>query len=306
MDYTRISFAGREFLLHDVDGTDHVSQAMEQGAYEAPLPIMFMATAMRHPGLVLDVGANNGLYSVLACIVHPVNRVMAFEPYPVVQRILGLNIEANGLAERVEIQPVALSAESGSMTLYLPDPGHGLLETSCSLEAAFKPWHDTIEIESRRLDDVALPAPVKVMKVDIEGHEHAFLDGAEATIGRDRPFIFIEVLDIGPAVAAKLTSFLERSDYLDFRLRPDMAILAADVRYDPAGWNHAFVPRDRLAVFLEACRASNLPVLAPWRDAEPAPPPTPSIGLRGELTRNLTDLSHTVGKIAARLTARSR
>ena len=189
------------------------------------------------------------------------------------QRILALNIEANRLGERVEIQPVALSAESGSMTLYLPDPGHGLLETSCSLEASFKPWHDTIEIESRRLDDIALPAPVTVMKVDIEGHEHAFLDGAAATIGRDRPFIFIEVLDVVPAVAAKLTAFLATADYVDFRLRPDMAILAADVGYDPAGWNHAFVPRDRLAVFLAACLASNLRVLIPWRDAEPTPLP---------------------------------
>ena len=306
MEFSHINFAGRDFVLHNVEGADQVSEAMQHGIYETPLPIMIMATAMRHPGLVLDVGANNGLYSVLTSIVHPAVTVLAFEPYPVVQRILRLNIEANRLAERIEVRPYALSDANGTSTLYLPDPAHGLLETSCSLEPGFKPWHQSMEIDIKRLDDVVLPSPVRVMKVDIEGHEHAFLDGAVATIARDRPFIFIEVLDIAAPTAEKLTRFVHQHDYLDFRLRPDIVIHSPDVTFDPAAWNHAFVPRDRLGVFMDACEASNLEVLMPWREPPPDAEPVATVGLREELRRNVSNLYGTIRKVAVRLVARQR
>jgi FkbM family methyltransferase len=41
---------------------------------------------------VLDVGANTGLYSLLAAAAHPDARVTAFEPYVPVAAPLGANL----------------------------------------------------------------------------------------------------------------------------------------------------------------------------------------------------------------------
>lgn len=264
MGLINLRFADRAFVLDDLDGTDLVAREMQQGFYEAPLPMLTMAIIARHPGLFLDVGANNGLYSVLAGITTPSTKVVAFEPYPPVLDVLKSNLQANDLLGRVEIRPIALSDAKGSATLYLPDHQHGLLETSCSLEAGFKPLYQTIEVQKDRLDNVALQGPIGLIKADIEGHELSFLEGARETVARDRPFIFVEVLPAESANFDGLTKFIQQLGYMDFCLRKEGAIYSDAVAHDPLAWNHAFVPRDRLALFETACSAHHLRLVRSW------------------------------------------
>ncbi len=264
MSVIRLRFADRDFVLDDLNGSDLVAVEMQRGSYEAPLPMLTMAIMARSAGSFLDIGANNGLYSVLAGITAPTTKIIAFEPYPPVLEILKRNIQANDLSARVDIRPIALSDSKGSATLYLPDQGHGLLETSCSLEADFKPLHRTIEIEKDTLDNIELLGPVSLIKADIEGHELSFLEGARQTIARDRPFVFVEVLPARPEKLAGLTTFTQQMGYLDFCLRKEAAICSEAVAHDPLAWNHAFVPRDRVALFKEACEAHHVRLARAW------------------------------------------
>jgi hypothetical protein len=48
-------------------------------------------------------------------------------------------------------------------------------------------------VEMRTLDEVGL-AGVRFVKADVEGGEREVLDGARATIARDRPIILLELL----------------------------------------------------------------------------------------------------------------
>lgn len=264
MGLISIRFADRSFVLDDADGTDLVARTMQQGAYEAPLPMVLMALVARTPGLFLDVGANNGLYSVLAGITRPDATVLAFEPYAPVLAVLESNVQANGLGDRVKIHPVALSDSEGTAILYLPDQGHGLVETSCSLEPGFKPGCDSLQVEKRMLDSIELAGSVDLIKADIEGHELAFMKGARNTITRDRPIIFAEVLQISPEVSAEFTQLLQQIGYIDFALRKEVAILCDAVAHDPLAWNHAFVPRDRLEVFKAACDTHCVALVRAW------------------------------------------
>jgi FkbM family methyltransferase len=267
MSIVKMRIADRNFVLDDLDGTDVVVRQMQEGSYEAPLPMLTMAIMVRSPGLFLDVGANNGLYSVLAGITAASTTstsIVAFEPYPPVLKVLTSNLKANGLSDRVDIRPIALSDSKGSATLYLPDPGHGLLETSCSLEADFKPRHQTIEVEKDMLDNIELPGTISLIKADIEGHELAFLEGSRKTIARDRPMIFVEVLPAKNATLSGLTTFIEQMGYMDFCLRKEVAIFSDSVGHDPLAWNHAFVPRDRLSLFRQACEAHQIRLVRSW------------------------------------------
>ena len=264
MGLINLRFADRDFVLEDLDGADLVAKQMQEGSYEAPLPMLTMAIMARSPGLFLDVGANNGLYSVLAGITTPSTKIVAFEPYPPVLEILKINVRANCLSDRIGIYPIALGDSKGLATLYLPDQAHGLLETSCSLEAEFKAPHQTIEVQKDCLDNIELPGPISLIKADIEGHELAFLEGARKTIARDRPYVFVEVLPSKPEKLSGLTTFVQQMGYLDFCLRKEVAINSDSVAHDPLAWNHAFVPRDRLPLFEKACGAHHLRLVHSW------------------------------------------
>ena len=259
MSLIDVTFAGKTFKVEAANGMDQVARQMQAGSYELPLPFVMMATLLRVEGAFVDVGANTGLYSVLAGTLAPSRDIVSFEPHPEIAAAFMNNLAANNLADRVTVHQVALSDSAGTLDLYMPDQGHGLIETSASLERDFQLAASSIQVPVKRLDDLDLPGPVAVIKVDIEGHEHAFLRGALHLARRDRPFIFVEVLQA--ARRNLLGQFLRDASYIDFRLRPDMAIHDGDVLFDNAAWNHAFVPVERLTRFKEACDSCNLSVL---------------------------------------------
>jgi len=51
----------------------------------------------------------------------------------------------------------------------------------------------THDVDIRTLDEFGLVG-VRFIKADVEGSERAVLDGAQATIARDRPIILLELL----------------------------------------------------------------------------------------------------------------
>lgn len=101
---------GRAFGLHRLDGRDQIANAFgNEGwwGFERPLPDVFGRLAKDTSGLVVDVGANTGFYAVLAAVVAPQARVVAFEPYPPAASILHENARLN-LVKTIDLRPVAL------------------------------------------------------------------------------------------------------------------------------------------------------------------------------------------------------
>ena len=224
-------------------------------AFERPLPALLHAWVARDPGLVVDVGANTGFYALLATCASPAARVLAFEPYPPVFEVLSRNIAGNACGRRIEAVPLALSRREGVATLYVPTQEHGLMETSSSLEASFKSVHSEARtIRTTTLDGFLAGHPrgrdrVTLIKVDVEGHDAAVLQGARRTIARSRPLLFLEVLP--HADVATLSRFLAEQDYADVPLRPDAPPHPqARVEVHADAWNHALVPAEALADFL--------------------------------------------------------
>jgi FkbM family methyltransferase len=256
-------FAGRSFVMDTAGGADLIATTMQAGGYEAPLPLILLTMVAHTPGLFLDVGANNGLYALLAAKARPDSRVVAFEPFPPALDVLRRNLALNGVESRVTVRETALSDQAGPAVLYLPDPGHQLLETSASLEATFRTRAATLEVRRERADDIDFGGPVSVIKADIEGHEPAFLRGAIELLRRDRPIVFAEMLSQPATVFEACTTFMSGLDYLLFRLRPDCIISAEAIRHDPLGWNWGLIPREREGFFRECCGWHGLEMLRP-------------------------------------------
>ena len=246
------------FTLRTHGGRDQIARSVAEAGwteFERPLPELFFRAVRRSTGLVVDVGANTGLYTLLAVAASSRNRVVAFEPVPEVFEFLRRNVEDNDVAERVRLIRCAAGDRNGRADLYLPAGGHGLVETSASLRPDFASSHaDRLEVPTRTLDRVLFRPSlvgrrVSVIKIDAEGHDAAVIAGASRTIRWCRPVIFVEVLP--RADLARLTDFVRRRRYADVRLSPARPPMVGDcVDYAPASWNHALVPREKLFDFL--------------------------------------------------------
>jgi len=147
----------------------------------------------------VDVGANYGLYSILAALWNPNLRIVAFEPLNPIYECLRKNVTINHLEDRVTCENLALSNRSGSATFYLP-PSEGkdlestgtLSQNSWQVRQHAKP----LQVQAIRFDDYESGHPMRVdlIKIDVEDFEADVIQGMAGIIRRDRPFIVCEIL----------------------------------------------------------------------------------------------------------------
>lgn len=172
----------------------------------------------RISGTILDIGANTGVYAMVAQAVRPDARIVAAEPVERVFRKLQANVDLNGGG--VQAVCAAISDRSGTAVLYdIPDSDHVL---SVSLDPE---WNK----ESTRLRPVEVPCltvmdllgtvgaeKVDLLKIDVETHEPAVLQGFLDILRRDRPTMLIELLT--DEVAARVASQIEGLGYEYFNI----------------------------------------------------------------------------------------
>ena len=161
-------------------------------------PELALIRHLVEPGTTaLDVGASIGLYA--AEMARTAGKVIAFEANPQSAAF------ARGVAARnVAVVNVALSSRAGRATLEIPlnAAGRGIdelatIETGNPLHAGATA---SVEVEMKRLDDFAI-TNCSFIKIDVEGHEEAVLDGASGLIAAQRPVLMIEVNEDGNAGA---------------------------------------------------------------------------------------------------------
>ena len=148
------------------------------GYYEPELSLR-VADAARDGGLMVDVGANAGYFSLLWAAQSPRARVVAFEPAPRNVALLRENVDANGLADRVDVRALAAGEARGTLAFHLgPDAQTGWGSFSAYVGGR------TLDVPVVRLDE-AVDGPIRLLKVDAEGADAWVLRGAERLL-RDR------------------------------------------------------------------------------------------------------------------------
>jgi FkbM family methyltransferase len=141
------------------------------------------------PGAVVDIGANIGLYALLAAACS--NReVHAFEPTPELVAVARAAAARNELP--VVIEELALGREPGKATFFLSDTS----DSSNSLAEGFRHSSSQLDVTVTTLDAYCARAGLvpAIVKVDTETTEPDVLAGAAETIARHRPWILCEVL----------------------------------------------------------------------------------------------------------------
>lgn len=142
------------------------------------------------PGMVVvDAGANIGTHTVaLARSVAPDGVVYAFEPQRIVFQTLAANVALNSLTNVFCLQR-ALGDAPGIARVPPLDYTKANNFGGVPLMVPNAPGEP---VDVVRIDDLGLPA-CHLIKMDVEGMELAVLRGAEATIMRCQPLLYVEV-----------------------------------------------------------------------------------------------------------------
>ena len=154
-----------------------------------PETLDWIDSDLRDGDLLIDVGANIGVYTVYAALRHAGLRVIAFEPEVANAHLLRDNIVANRVADRVDAYAVALGAHEGLGTLLVQDLTPGAALHSLASAAADR-TPDGRRVVFRQgviattLDRFCERASCRpnALKIDVDGTEPEILAGAAATL----------------------------------------------------------------------------------------------------------------------------
>jgi len=149
---------------------------------------------------VLDIGANIGHYTGrFSDIVGTKGRVIAFEPVSDTFELLSANA-ARFSNRNVTLLNVAVSEQAGIAGMTLPDFDTGLKNYYM---AEIVDGAGEFSVLSISVDALDLPVPVRLVKIDVEGHEISALKGMKRLLMRDYPVLIVE--GMSNEVAAFLT-----------------------------------------------------------------------------------------------------
>jgi FkbM family methyltransferase len=134
----------------------------------------FFLHALREDDIFCDVGANAGVYTVLASGAVGAQTV-AFEPVPSTYKVLRDNIRVNDLDEKTTAHCAGLGSVKGSLRFT-----SGLYSYNHVAEPGFE--GDTVEVPVDTLDHALDGRVPWAIKMDVEGFEYEVLKGAENTL----------------------------------------------------------------------------------------------------------------------------
>lgn len=130
-----------------------------------------LTSDMLRGGLVVDVGANIGAFTLLCLALNPDQRVLAIEPHPSNREILRLNIAVNNWSDRVTLAGVGVGADDGSAQLR-GGGGAATMRTDDAISG------DGVEVAVTTLPALVPDGEIDVLKIDCEGCEWAVFEAA--------------------------------------------------------------------------------------------------------------------------------
>ena len=158
--------------------------------------------------IVIDCGGFIGSHALPFAALGA--KVICFEPVEKYRTLLKKSAEKNGFL--IDIRSDLVGQVATAMKFYERDDG-------CSRMSG-KKGIETIK-NMITIDSLNLPS-CKLMKIDVEGAEYDTLDGAEETIAKFKPIIFIETFSHKREV---LKWWCERNNYKSTHMRGDDFIL---------------------------------------------------------------------------------
>jgi FkbM family methyltransferase len=194
-----------------------------------------------------DVGANTGIFSLLACAANSKISVVALEPVPRICQRLTENIRINGWTDRCATVNQAVSNEVEEVVFHVPNSA---LPTSSSLNVnGFRgTYGDLFAVKATTIDAIVSEFGMPdLLKVDVEGYEDKVFEGMTGILETAPPVMVVECLPDGPH--NKYESILGAYGYRYFQIVEEGLRCMRKIEPDRSEVyrNFMFVPPSRLS-----------------------------------------------------------
>jgi len=171
----RVEFRGHTFNFYNTIDIDALTNSIFGDEYE-----IFKSDIKFNSGdVILDAGANEGVFSIMMAKCFPEVRVIAMEPVPRTFSQLMRNVGLNGFMPNLQYVNVGLGREPGNITLTMSKDHSG----GSSLYCTYIPSdHEQIPITVIPLDQAFADYKIdriRLLKMDIEGMEYDVLYGSK-------------------------------------------------------------------------------------------------------------------------------
>lgn len=183
---------------------------------------------VKNSNTIFDIGANTGVFALIAKSINPSAKVYAFEPIARIYNKLEKNIQLNNF--EIKSFAVAISDKDGKADI-LDNP---LLENEYSLSLSNEHNNKSagqikVEIDIVTLDSFIEQNDIKhidLLKIDVESHEGEVMEGFAKHLHLFKSTFLIEILrdHVGERVQKTLVGL----DYLYFNIDENGAILKVD------------------------------------------------------------------------------
>jgi FkbM family methyltransferase len=205
---------GTQFLVFK--GSDLISNHLKKELYENDIHQLALKMLLDKPGgVVLDIGANLGTFCVPLARKVPKHKYHAFEPQRIVNYQLCANVIINGL-DNIHTYELALSDRDDQINLVMPDytKENNIGAFSIDKEVRENEYECSTVSTTNRIDLIPLDSlsfdNIRLIKIDVEGHELEVIKGGIETIKRNNyPPIIFEAWTWKPWYQAKRTALFE-------------------------------------------------------------------------------------------------
>ena len=187
-----------------------IEREQMRGLFFEAEELRFLAERLPRGLRIVDAGANTGNHTLFFAAIMQAESVVPIEPEPRSVEAIRAGVAANRLAN-VDLARLGVAVGAGE----------GRLRAVPSLTAGLGAMHFVPDPEGgvpQRPLDSLIDGRVDFLKIDVEGMEMAALEGAAGLISRNRPHLYIEVVD---GIVAQFMHWADRNGYRVEKLFPD-------------------------------------------------------------------------------------
>lgn len=189
--------------------------------------------------VIFDIGANTGLYALVAKAISPQAQVYAFEPMSNIFSRLQENARLNNF--EIMAYDKAVSDSDGTAAIYPTNTDHVYSVTvnknlSKPEERVFETRIETIRLDT--LIKMKGISKIDLMKIDVETHEPEVLKGFSEYLLKFRPTLLIEILT--DEIGVQINDMVKDLGYLYFNIDEKGKVWKVDKLTKSAYYNFLF------------------------------------------------------------------
>ncbi|MBN4077668.1 FkbM family methyltransferase [bacterium AH-315-C20] len=220
--FTTKGINGQKFKLHNqafLIETNIFWSGLEDYEWEAMSRTVWTYMA-EQSNVIFDIGANSGIFAILAKVHNADAKVVAFEPQPNIYSVLKRSNDLNNFD--ISCENLAVSNENGELPFYNHGP-NAFTNANTTVGSLNKDWRPddqtSILVEvmklKRYIEENNIP-PIDLMKIDVETLEYEVLEGYGDLLTIHQPIILMEVQN--PKIGENIEGLLKEGEYVYYNI----------------------------------------------------------------------------------------